>query len=413
MEEKQVLKQSVAIKKRHKPKTMSSDESGGKKKRQDKQKQQQKQQQPKADMTQPTNEPSTSRMMYEPCQNEACAGTSAAGSLSLIKQMSLDELYLDESRKNFNELDYSKILQSAEFTKEQNGILQQSFRQLFRKMSFLKSNSDRFLKTHKCKLCQLSVSHECMPLDFIRSVPIGTTFMNQGYMMPSQTVFCDCGFAFCHVHLKRTRQPVELSFVELNTPHLDIYDRSVDVSCRKCYTKMVINNSSYGVCFDLATWDCIAGDDRKKFYKCIQRGLHYSSLSLDEFYACSKNCCLMFHRCSGKVEAVEASGIRPDWSHSPKSPRWHSSFQWTSGDTIIITAYTAELAVRVQLEALKPTLAISQHSVFYQLYIIITQNRCCSEKPFSFFVISVLTETGSTSLGLFSSSHSDTWFGVV
>lgn len=292
---------------------MSSDKSNRRKKRQDKQKQQQKHQ-PKAELPQTTNEPSSSRMMHEPCQNRPCAGTSNTGSLSLIKQMSLHESYLNESRKNFNEFDYSKILQGAEFTKDQNDILRQSFTQLFRKMSYFKFNNDRFLKTHKCKYCQLSISHECMPLDFIRSVPIGTKLMDQEYMVQNHTVICNCGFAFYHVHLKRTRHPVELSYVESNTPHLELYTRSVDVSCRKCYTKMVMDHPYNNVCSDLATWDSIDSVNRKTLYTSIEMCLHYSGIHaplLDEFYACSKDCCLIFHRCFEKVAVPDASDIRP------------------------------------------------------------------------------------------------------
>ena len=317
MEKEQVLKQSVAIEKAHKPKAMSSDKPDDKKKRRDKKKQQHKQQQPKAELPQLTNEPSSSRKMHGPCEDGACAGTFACDdteSVSPTKQSSLDEFWLEEITKSFNKCEYSKVLHGTKFTKEQRDILRQSFTQLSRKMSNIQTNSHRFLKTHKCKRCEFSISHQCMPLDFIRSVPFGVELMDQAYVGPGQTVVCDCGFAFSHAHLKRMRHPVKLGYVERNTPHLQLYNRSVDVSCAKCYTKIVMNNSANNVCCDLATWDSIAGDDRESFYAGIQGCFHYSgttALSLDEFIACSKGCCLIFHRCSGKVEAPGASSSSP------------------------------------------------------------------------------------------------------
>lgn len=320
VEEKQVLKQSVAIEKAHKPKAMSSDESDGKEKRQDKEKQQHMQKQPTAELPQLTNEPSSSCMMHAPCQDGARAGTSAAGSVSSPKQSSLHEFWLDELRKNFNELEYSKVLQDTEFTKEQSRVLQQSFAQLSRKMSYIKANSDRFLKTHKCRRCEFSISHQCMPLDFIRSVPFGTELMAQTVIVPSQTVVCDCGFAFSHVHLKRARRLVKLGYVDWNTPYLLLYNRSVDVSCPKCYTKIVMNNSDDKVCCDLATWDGIAGRDRETFYTGIKSCFRYSGTDappLDEFFACSKGCCLIYHRCSEKVEVPGTNGSSPGCICSP------------------------------------------------------------------------------------------------
>lgn len=305
VEEKQVLKQSVVIEKAHKPKATSSDESDGNEERQDKKKQQHMQEQPKAELPQLTNEPSSSCMMHAPCQDGARAGTSAGGSVSSPKQSSLYEFCLAELRKNFNELEYSKVLRDAEFTEEQSEILQQSFAQLARKMSYIKANSDRFLKTHKCNCCGFSISHQCMPLDFIRSVPFGTEFMGETFIAPSQIVVCDCGFAFCHAHLKRTRPPVINSYVERAIRHLKLYNRSVDVSCPKCYTTIVMNNSADNVCCDLATWDCIASFEREKFYAGIESCFRCSGThapTLDEFFACRKDCCLIYHRCSVKVE---------------------------------------------------------------------------------------------------------------
>ncbi|CAH2987877.1 unnamed protein product [Chilo suppressalis] len=301
VEEKQVLKQSITIEKAHKPKAMSSDESDGEEKRQDEKKQQHMQQQPEAELPQLTNEPSSSSMMHAPCQDEARAGTSASECGSSQKQHSLQEFWLGELRKNFNELEYSKVLRDAEFTEEQSEILQQSFAQLSRKMSYIKAHSERFLKTHKCRRCEFSISHQCMPLDFMRSVPFGTELMAETLIVPHQTVVCDCGFAFSHTHLKRTRRPVKQSYAERYTPHLQLYMRSVNVSCPKCYTKIVMNSLDDNVCCELATWDCIAGNEREMFYTGIKRCLAYSGTDappLDEFFACSKGCCLIYHHCS-------------------------------------------------------------------------------------------------------------------
>ncbi|XP_046410270.1 uncharacterized protein LOC124174809 [Neodiprion fabricii] len=313
MEEEQVSKQSVAIKKEHKPKAMSSNKPDDRKKSRDKKKQQHKQQQPKAELPQLTKEPSSSRKTHGPCEDAACAGTSACDdteSVSSTKQSSLLECWLEEFTKSSNKYECSKILQGPEFTKEQSDILRQSFTQLSRKMSCIKTNSYRFMKTHKCKRCEFCISHQCMPLDFFRSVPFGAELMDQAYMVPGRTVVCDCGFSFSHAHLKRTRHVVELSYVEKHTSHLQLYNRSVDVSCAKCYLKIVMNNSGNNVCCDLATWDSVAGNARKSFYAAVQGCFHYSGTtaqSLDEFIACSKGCCLIFHHCSGKIEAPGAS----------------------------------------------------------------------------------------------------------
>lgn len=314
VEEKQVLKHSIAIEEAHKPKAMSSDESDGEEKRQDKKKQQHTREQPKAELPQLTNEPKSSFMMHAPCQDEARAGTSAAGSGSSPKQHSLYEVWLEELKKNFNELECSKVLRDAKFTKEQSEILQQSFAQLSRKMSYIKANSERFLKTHKCRRCEFSISHQCMPLDFMRSVPFGTELMTQTLIVPGQTVVCDCGFAFSHTHLKRTRRPVKQSYAESHTPHLQLYNRSVDVNCPKCYTKIVMNNPDDNVCCKLATWDRIGSYERETFYTGIKSCFRYSGTDappLDEFFACDKGCCLIYHRCSETVAVPGASGSSP------------------------------------------------------------------------------------------------------
>ncbi|AHY21981.1 N protein 2 [Diadegma semiclausum ichnovirus] len=314
VEEKHVLKQSIAIEKAHKPKAMSSDESDGKEERRDKKKQQHMQKQPEAELPQPTNEPSSSSMMHAPCQDEARAGTSAAGSGSSPKQNSLEEFWLEELRKNFNELEYSKVLRDAEFTEQQSEILQQSFAQLSRKMSYIKANSERFLKTHKCRRCAFSISHQCMPLDFMRTVPFGTELMRQTLIVPRQTVACDCGFAFSHTHLKRTQRPVKESYAERYIPHLQLYNRSVDVSCPKCYTKIIMNNPEDNVCCELSTWDCVSGNERELFYTGIEKCCSNSGTDaplLDEFFACNKGCCLIYHRCFEKVEVPGTSGSSP------------------------------------------------------------------------------------------------------
>ncbi|ULM71623.1 N protein 1 [Diadegma fenestrale ichnovirus] len=314
VEEKQVLKQSTTIEKAHKPKAMSSDESDGKEKRQDKKKQQHMLEQPKVELPELTDEPSSSFMMHPPCQDEAGAGTSAAGSGLSATQHSSQEFWLEELKKNFNELEYTKVLRDAEFTEEQSEILEQSFAQLSRKMSYIKAHSERFLKTHKCRRCEFSISHQCMHLDFVRTVPFGTELMADTLIVPSQTVVCDCGFAFFHIHLKRTRRPVQQTFAERYIPHLQLYMRSVDVSCPKCYAKIIMNNSDNNVCSELATWDCVAGDEREMFYTGIKRCFGYSGTDpppLDEFYACSNGCCLIYHHCSEKVEVPSTSSSSP------------------------------------------------------------------------------------------------------
>lgn len=312
-EETQDVKPSVAFEKRHKSAALSADESDGKEKRGDKKKHQQ----AEAELPEPTKGAPWNPTMLAPDQDRACAGTSHGGFVPFdkTKYKSQNEFWVAQLKQQFNELDCTKILRDVEFTEEQSEILHQSFRALARRMICIRANSTRFKKTHACKICRFSISHLCMSLDYIRRIPFGTEFTNQATMMPSQTVVCKCGFAFCHGHLKRTRTPVVPPDGVGRTPHLPEYNRSVDVSCSECHTNVIMTNQSTDVCHDLTTWDSNTDVHRKKFYTNVQNSRHYpetDSLSLDQFYACSKGCCLMFHRCPKKVEELGVASTTPD-----------------------------------------------------------------------------------------------------
>lgn len=306
----QVLKQSVAVKKTHKSESMSCDESGAKKERQDKKKQQQ-QQQPKAELPQPTNEPSSSQMTHTPCQDGARTGTSDEWIRSSTEQTSRPkEFWVKELQKTF-ELEDSKRFQPTQFTEEQNEILQEAIVALFRNMDRIEINRGRFLKTHKCKRCEFSITHQCMPLDFFRTVRFGTEFMDQTNIAPSEIVVCNCGFAFCHSHLKRSRIPVLEGIPGRLTLSLREYERSVDVTCAKCCTTVVMTNRTKKICSDLNIWDGITDANRQTFYDRVQNSPNCAAInppSVDNFYACSKSCCLTYHRCS-RTDKVPAASI--------------------------------------------------------------------------------------------------------
>lgn len=304
VEEKQVLKeQSVAAKKARKHQAMSSDELDSEIKRQAEKKQQP---QAKAALPEPTSETaSSSRMMHSPCQDGAArAGTSDTGFWTSGKERTHDELCYEIVIKQSNQLEYSKMLQDTRFTKEQNEILQKTFMHVSRKRNHIQTNSGRFLKTHRCRYCDFSISHQCLSIDYIRGAPFGAELMNQATMAPSQTVVCNCGFAFFHAHLKRTRMVVVKSIEYRLTSSLRESEHSVDISCPKCYSNVVMTNRT-GVCCDLDTWDGVTDHNRQQFYNVIQRWQHSSPLnplSLDGFYTCSKGCCLIYHRCPATVE---------------------------------------------------------------------------------------------------------------
>lgn len=297
------------IKRPHEAKVMSSDETDSKEEPKDKETEQNEQKQPKAASPQSANEASSSQELHEPCQDEARAGTSAAG----VSEPSEDGFCLDALRKKFDQLEFSKVLKDTEFTKAQSDILEQTLVEVWRKMSHIKRNSDRFQKTHKCLNCEFSISHQCMSLDFVRRVPFGTDFLDTTTFAPNRTIICDCSFSFFHAHLKRSRsQMVELPSSRGNC-YLREHNRSVSFSCPKCYLDVTLTNRTNSVCSDLANWDRVTGDHRETFYNTIQSCLHYprDTLLMDEFYACGKGCCLIFHRCSEEAEDPGAKDLPP------------------------------------------------------------------------------------------------------
>lgn len=239
-------------------------------------------------------------------EEEQVLKQSDTGSVSPTKRSSLHEFWLEERKKRAWEC--IEVPPDSGFTKEQSDIVRQLITQASRRDSCVDTNIARSLKTHRCRRCEFTISHQCTPLDCIRSIPSGANLLNQTYMSPGTTVICDCGFAFCHAHLKRTRPPVKL-----NTHHLQPHHRFFYAGCAKCYIKIIMDNLG-DVCCDLAPWDSIAGDYREWFYADIQHLFYHSETtapSFDGFMACSKGCCLIFHRCSGKVEAPGASSSSP------------------------------------------------------------------------------------------------------
>ncbi|AAS68099.1 c12.1 [Ichnoviriform fugitivi] len=310
-EETQVLKQSIAVEEAHKSEAMSCDESGIEKERQDKKEQQQ----PKAELPQPTNEPSSSQMMHAPYRDGALAGTSGTGFVSSTQLTSHpQEFWINVLKKNFNELDSAKRLQATQFTEEQNEILDGAFVELSRSMGQIVLNSTRSLKTHKCKLCEFSIGHQCMPLDFFRYVRFGAEFMDEAYFAPSEIVVCNCGFAFCHTHIKRLRASVVRGIPGRLTYCLREYNRSVDVSCAKCFSTVVMTNRSKEICCDVNTWDGITNAHRQTFYDHVKSNpicRLTDRPSLDNFYACSKGCCLTYHHCFGTDEVPGALTTSP------------------------------------------------------------------------------------------------------
>lgn len=318
--EKQVLKQSSPIKRTHKSKAMSSDESE-KEQQQKKQKQKQpkaaspKAASPKAASPQPSAEASSSKKTHGPCEDEACAGPSTSGFSASTNPISEHGVWMDTLRTNFDQLETSKILRKANLTKAQNEILERSLTQLCKKMACVKMNSDRFLKMHKCLGCEWTISHQCLSFEFLRKVPMSTQLMRQVNIVPNRTVICNCGFAFFHAHLKRPRAAsVVENTVSIHTAHLREIDRVTNVRCNKCHIKVTMADRGSNVCRGLAKWDSMNGDNRQDFYDTIQSCLHYpepGAPSLDEFFACPKNCCLFFHRCTNKPKVPDAQGTSP------------------------------------------------------------------------------------------------------
>lgn len=302
---KQVLTQSVVDEKPHLAEAMSSDESESKKKLRDEVK---KQQPEAAALPQPMSEASSSQMRHAPCQDSARAGTSATGLFSSTQSIPGDGSSLDEMKRSFFQLDYSEVLRDIELTKEQNELLEQALMHIDRKMSHIKANSKRFMKQHRCLECEFSISHQCMPLDFIQSIPFGTELMKPLTVPPHCTIICDCGFAFNHAHLKRSRYSTTTYTITAKTmvPWRE-HNRSVEFNCPKCYLNVAMTNRVNDVCGDLTIWEHMSGADRGKFYNAIQRCMHFPPTdepSFDNFYACSKGCCLLFHRCSGGAKIL-------------------------------------------------------------------------------------------------------------
>lgn len=296
------------------PQAMSSDESNGEQEAQDEKMLEQSPR--KTELPEVTEEASSSGTSRGECKDEACAGPSGTSySREEKPTMCRREFWLQELKKKFAELDHTKDLEMSGFSENQKAVLEESFRQLARKAACIEKNNKRFVKTHRCRVCDFSVSHHCLSLDLVKSVPFGIEYMADTYTAPSRTVICDCGFAFYHIHTKRMRSAPTFEYVERNTPNLQIYNHYADHTCIRCYTKIVLNKRSSNVCTPMTAWTEVGPSlDCERFYNAINSHLHLPESCpplLKEFYSCTEGCCLLYHRCCDDTDVPGGRGDSP------------------------------------------------------------------------------------------------------
>ncbi|CAK1542231.1 unnamed protein product [Leptosia nina] len=299
MNEEQVEK--VAFKRPRQTEAMSVAKSVDRKKRQRMEQQE----------VQPKRQEPPAAMMQAPHQQKTWLSVPGADEFQSRKSISDPNYWFRILQKNIDQCEDSKMLIDTDFTEEQKALLQKSFMHICRKMSQIMNNGDRFMKIHQCLQCHFSVSHQCISVDRVRQIPYGLELIGPSTLIPERTTICLCGFAFSHSHSKRLRNQGPTCTPRFS-PYLREYHRSIDVSCAKCYTNIVMSNRDSDVCCDLVNWDSKSGSERQKFHTSLLKHLHYEpSNNFDEFYGCSKGCCLLFHRCPSNRVVTSTEGTLP------------------------------------------------------------------------------------------------------
>lgn len=218
-----------------------------------------------------------------------------------IKALKADRFWQDTMASDFGSSDYEMLLKKSHFTEEQAVVIKQSFHLICRKLHIASTYTDRFMKTHSCVDCHFSISHQCVSVHFSQFVRSNANVVSTTTIVPESMNICICGFGFFHSHANNSRDNLTNNLSSLNISRLFEHDRSLNVSCSKCYMNIVIKNRNNNICSDLTNWIDVFN---RLFWNFLKDRLELSSMhkpNLNELYTCRRRCCQIFHRCPEKA----------------------------------------------------------------------------------------------------------------
>lgn len=229
------------------------------------------------------------------------AETATASSSGSISDSTEANFWNETLANKFNTTNYNLYLRNHQFSEQQANFLQKFFHDCCRKLSYQSYiNSKPFIRTLKCQECEFSVSHRCKVIDYTQCMlyRAETTFKTN--IVPELPTMCVCHqFSFLHTHAVRTHTEMGDDIQSKTTECMLQYDRSVGLSCSRCQINIHVNPQNNG-CREFTNWKSVDGANLKQFYESVEKHMQHSTVktaSLEELYTCSRQCCLLFHRC--------------------------------------------------------------------------------------------------------------------
>nr|AKD28082.1 N-like protein [Glypta fumiferanae] len=223
-----------------------------------------------------------------------------------VTNVEVTNLWLQILATDFKCDEYKCLLMKNEFSAKQACALQRSLINVCNKIESTYKCNDRFMKTHKCVECEFSISHQCMPVEYLQYVPSAIDLTEIGAITPKDTFMCICKFGFYHAHSAGKCQELGNKLVaKNNVTRLLEHNRTVKVSCPRCRMSIVMRSRNSDVCSDFTQWQSLDGANRKTFFSSIENRLGNCKNNrpyMDELYTCQRQCCLVFHRCKTPQE---------------------------------------------------------------------------------------------------------------